>query len=126
MASATVNMLRELGGVVGVAVLGAILTSRLNAVLAAPLGRLGVASGARHDIANAITNSGAGHTSSLPPAIHRVVNDGFIEALHLALRCGAAGLVVATLTVAYLLRPAPFPAAPPAAEPTQQDAPART
>ncbi len=128
MASATLNMLREIGGVVGVAVLGAVLTSRLAATSTGSLDRLDVPPGTRHGIADSVANSvavtGADGTLVLPAPVHDAVNTAFVEGLHLALRCGGAAMATAAVLVAVLLRSASGRATAPAGEPTQQDEPA--
>ena len=124
MASATLNMLREIGGVVGVAALGAVLTSRLAATLAGSLDRLDVPPGTRHGIADSVAGTGTDSTQALPAPLHDAVNTAFIEGLHLALRCGGAAMAAAAVLVAVLLRSASGQATAPADEPTQQDEPA--
>ncbi|MGW0875973.1 hypothetical protein ACWD3Z_36605 [Streptomyces sp. NPDC002740] len=124
MASATLNMVREIGGVVGVAALGAVLTSRLAATLAGSLDRLGVPPGTRHVIADSVAGTGAGGTQALPALVHDAVNTAFIEGLHLALRCGGAAMAAAAVLVAVLLRSASSQANAPTDEPTRQDEPA--
>ncbi|WP_371476722.1 MFS transporter [Kitasatospora sp. NBC_00315] len=104
MASATVNTLRELGGVVGVVVLGAVLTSRLTSALTASLDRLGVPPDGRRLPTGPATGTGPG--TALPPALREAVDAAFVDGLHLALRCAAAALAVAAVLVAALLRPA--------------------
>ncbi|MEU9624751.1 MFS transporter [Streptomyces sp. NPDC088251] len=124
MASATLNMLREIGGVVGVAALGAVLTSRLAATLDRSLDRLDVSPGTRRGIADSVAGAGAGRTQALPAPVHDAVNTAFIEGLHLALRCGGAAMATAAVIVAVLLRSASGRATAPAGEPAQQDEPA--
>ncbi|MFD8387148.1 MFS transporter [Streptomyces sp. NPDC059679] len=124
MASATINTLRETGGVIGVAVLGAILTSRLTATLTESLDRLGVPPESHDSIANSVTTTGSAGTADLSTPVHNAVNDAFVDGLHLALRCGSVCLAVAAVVVALLLRQASRPSAAPAGDPTQQDAPA--
>ncbi|MCX4734667.1 MFS transporter [Streptomyces sp. NBC_01363] len=124
MASATLNMLREIGGVVGVAALGAVLTSRLAATLTGSLDRLDVPPETRHGIEDSVAGTGANGTQALPAPVHDAVNAAFVEGLHLALRCGGAAMVTAAVLVAVLLRPASSQATAPAGEPTQQDEPA--
>ncbi|MEU6019542.1 hypothetical protein ABZ826_37865 [Streptomyces sp. NPDC047515] len=124
MASATLNMLREIGGVVGVAALGAVLTSRLAATLTGSLDRLGVPPETRQGIADSVVGTGAGRTQVLPVPVHDAVNTAFVEGLHLALRCGGAAMATAAVLVAVLLRSASSQATEPADEPTQQDEPA--
>ncbi|WP_371515609.1 MFS transporter [Kitasatospora sp. NBC_01300] len=106
MASASINTLRELGGVLGIAVLGAVLTNRMTGSLTAALHRLGVPPDAVGSIADA--PAGAGHggggaAAALPGPVRDVVDGAFIEGLHLAARCGAAALAVTAVLVAVLL-----------------------
>ncbi|MFJ5232356.1 MFS transporter [Kitasatospora sp. NPDC088391] len=106
-ASATVNTLRELGGVLGIAVLGAVLTGRLGSALATAFHRLGLpADGVGHAVA-ALTGRTAPGAAPAPPAVRAAVDGAFVDALHLALRSGAAALAVTAVLVAVLLRPAP-------------------
>jgi hypothetical protein len=114
MASATLNMLREIGGVVGVAALGAVLTSRLAATLTGSLDRLDVPPGARHGIADSVAGTGTDRNLILPGPVHDAVNTAFIEGLHLALRCGGAAMATAAVLVAVLLRSASGQATAPA------------
>ncbi|MEU9557078.1 MFS transporter [Streptomyces fumanus] len=107
VASATLNMLREIGGVVGVAALGAVLTSRLASTLTASLDRLGVPPETRRGIADSVAGTGADSTRDLPAPVRDAVNAAFVEGLHLALRCGGAVMATAAVVVAVLLRPAP-------------------
>lgn len=116
MASAAVNTVRELGGgVVGVAVLGAVLTSRLTSDLTRRLDSAGTPPQARRDIVDSVTGDGAGgivHGSGLPPAMHRAMDASFVDALHLAIRCGAAMMALTAVAVFFLLRSRPDPASP--------------
>ncbi|MFJ4846784.1 MULTISPECIES: MFS transporter [unclassified Streptomyces] len=124
MASAILNMLREIGGVVGVAALGAVLTSRLAATLTGSLDRLGVPPEARQGIADSAAGTGADTTQILPAPVHDAVNAAFVEGLHLALRCGGAAMATAAVLVAVLLRSTPSQVTEPADEPVQRDEPA--
>ncbi|MFE4513991.1 MFS transporter [Kitasatospora sp. NPDC056783] len=120
MASATVNTLRELGGVLGIAVLGAILTNRMTSQLTSALHRLGVPSDAVGPIADAPTGAGHGAgdaAAALPAPLQDAVDGAFVDGIHLAVRCGALALAVTAVLVAVLLgraRPiVPSEAAPP-------------
>ncbi|MFD8144680.1 MFS transporter [Streptomyces sp. NPDC059708] len=112
MASATLNTLRELGGVIGVAVLGAVLGSRLTSTLAGSLQRLGAPSELGRHLPGTVPD-GAG---ALPAPVRDAVDAAFIDALHLALRCGSAALAGAALLVALLLHPPRRLTPPPAGE----------
>jgi EmrB/QacA subfamily drug resistance transporter len=57
-AASTINTSRELGGVLGVAVLGAIVNSQLNASLTRQLKQLGIPASFRSFIINAVTHGG--------------------------------------------------------------------
>ncbi|MGW6688081.1 MFS transporter [Streptomyces sp. NPDC054961] len=103
MASATLNTLRELGGVIGVAALGAVLSSRLTATLTESLHRLGVPAEFGGHLPGTAPDATGGFPVAAPVA--DAVNAAFIDALHLALRCGSAALAAAALLVALLLRP---------------------
>jgi EmrB/QacA subfamily drug resistance transporter len=107
MASAVTNTMREVGGVVGIAALGAILTSRLTGLIGTRLPALGVDAGHTHQVVTAVTHGGAGGITAsraLPPALHAAVDTSFVEALHLALRSGAALLALAAVAAWFLLR----------------------
>ncbi|MFF2191414.1 MFS transporter [Streptomyces sp. NPDC058157] len=101
MASAILNTLREIGGVVGVAVLGAVLSSRFATHLTDSLHRLG----APADIARHLPGTAPDSTAALPAPVRDAVDAAFTDALHLALRCGSATLAAAALLVTLLLRP---------------------
>ncbi|MFD0273133.1 MFS transporter [Kitasatospora sp. NPDC127111] len=112
MASATINTLRELGGVVGVAALGAVLTHRLTGTLTDSLARLGVPPGTAGRAADALAGAGAGHGgptgpggagASLTGPVQAAVDGAFVDGVHLAVRCGAAGLAATAALVAVLL-----------------------
>ncbi|MFD8755235.1 MFS transporter [Kitasatospora sp. NPDC059577] len=106
MASAAVNTLRELGGVLGIAVLGAVLTDRLTGSLTAALDRLGVPPDVVGPVADAPTGAlhgGGPGTAALPGPVRDAVDGAFIDGIHLAVLCGAAALAVTAVLVAVLL-----------------------
>ncbi|GAA2107131.1 MFS transporter [Kitasatospora saccharophila] len=118
-ASATINTLRELGGVLGIAVLGAVLTGRLTSALADSLHRQGLpADGVPHAV-SALTGHAAPAAAPAPAPVLAAVDTAFVDALHLALRCGSATLATTAVLVALLLRPTPTaaPARPTTPEP---------
>ncbi|MEV7600720.1 MFS transporter [Kitasatospora sp. NPDC089797] len=125
MASATVNTLRELGGVLGIAVLGAVLTNRMSDRLTAALHRLGVPADAVGPVADAPTGAahgGGGTTGTLPEPVRHAVDGAFIDGIHLALRCGSVVLAVTAVLVAVLLgRARPLAPAAPAGEPRAEE-----
>ncbi|MBS2535702.1 MFS transporter [Catenulispora sp. NF23] len=107
IASAVTNTMREVGGVVGIAALGAILTSRMTGLLGHKLHALGVDAGHSHQVVGAVTNGGAGGITAsraLPPPLRDTVDSSFVQALHLALRSGAGLLALAAIAAWLLLR----------------------
>ncbi|MFF7453256.1 MFS transporter [Kitasatospora sp. NPDC008115] len=126
-ASATVNTLRELGGVLGIAVLGAVLTHRLTTGLTASLARLGLPAYILGRPADTLTAATTTPAAPLPAPVRQAVEHAFTDGIQLALRCGSAALAAAAVLVALLLRHpgrgTPAPAAP-APDPAGQDLPA--
>ncbi|MFJ9442205.1 DHA2 family efflux MFS transporter permease subunit [Kitasatospora sp. NPDC101235] len=106
MASATVNTLRELGGVLGIAVLGAVLTNRMTEELTSALHRLGVppeAVGPTADAPTGAAHGAGGAAGALLEPVRQAVDGAFVDGIHLALRCGSAALAVTAVLVAVLL-----------------------
>ncbi|WP_229712021.1 MFS transporter [Streptomyces daqingensis] len=104
MASATVNMLREVGGVAGVAVMGAVLTARFAAVLR---GELPAGGPAADGVAHSVTaggGTGLGSTGALPARLERAVEESFVAGLHLALWVGAGALLATAALVLLRMR----------------------
>ncbi|MFF4711032.1 MFS transporter [Streptomyces eurythermus] len=112
-ASAVVDTLREVGGVLGVAALGSILTVWMRVALhdratdaglppdaADHLVRTVVTDGPAHGFAGSHTGAGALRVTAW-------AEDSFIDGLRLALRCGAVVLACTLVVVLVLLRRAP-------------------
>jgi hypothetical protein len=104
--SAVNDTTRELGGALGVAVLGSLLASNFR-------GRLAPAVHALPAAAQAATGSlGAALTTAatLPPAARRVLGasarHAYVAALDVTLLVAVVGIILAAFLVAYLLRPA--------------------
>jgi hypothetical protein len=116
MAASTVNTSRELGGVFGVAILGAILNAQITASLADRLRALGIPANFRAVVIDAVTHGGVpksagavapgtaggaaqGHTALVNQVIH-AAESAFFGGLHLslvlagALLLGVAGLLL--------------------------------
>jgi MFS family permease len=122
MASATVNLFRQLGSMLGPAVLGTIATSRFPGLLADDLAADGVPADRAQAVATSISHgqppSADGATLRLLP---RAIPDAFTTALHGGLMTGGIVLLVIAVLAALFVRhrhPAPLPAvtATPAAE----------
>lgn len=103
LAASATNTSRELGAVVGVAVLGAVVSSRLVSDLTASLTRIGIPHFFQGLIINAIVRSGAGDYQKLVAGHQRIqrevvvaAHDAFGNGLHIAL-VTSAGLVFATV-----------------------------
>ncbi|MGI5404855.1 MFS transporter [Streptomyces sp. CA-135486] len=100
MASATVNMLREVGGAAGVAVMGAVLTARFGAGLRdeLPAGGPLDADALVHSV-TAGGSTGFGRTDGLAVTIGHSIDSAFVSGLHLALWVGAGALVATAALV---------------------------
>jgi EmrB/QacA subfamily drug resistance transporter len=106
VASAATNTSRELGGVFGIALLGAIVTSAFHRGLVARL----VSGGMARSQAVAIAAKSAGSSASgavsgggagpLVPAVH----GAFVHAIHVAMVVGVGFLVLASLVSAIFVR----------------------
>lgn len=116
MAASVTNTSRELGAVLGVAVLGAIVDSKLTGDLAARLKAIGIPPKFQNLVIGAATGGGLGGSSakaqehSNNPAIQKTINEvvqaaygAFGAGLHVALEISGAlilfGAIVAALTV---------------------------
>ncbi|WP_331770794.1 MFS transporter (plasmid) [Embleya sp. NBC_00888] len=110
MASAVTNTARELGGVVGIAALGAVLTARLSSRLTELLADARVPADDARRIVDAGTSGGGGgigHLGDTPAVVRDAATTAFMDGLHLALWTGSAMLLVSAVLVAYLMRDRP-------------------
>jgi DHA2 family multidrug resistance protein-like MFS transporter len=122
MASATVNLFRQLGSMLGPAVLGTIATSRFPTLLADDLTDAGVPALSAGSVATSVSHgeppSADAATLGLLP---RAVPEAFTSALHAALVTGGITLLAIAALAALFVRhrqPAPDPA--PASAPTPE------
>jgi hypothetical protein len=117
MAASATNTSRELGAVIGVAVLGSLVDSKLTGELAARLKAIGIPPSFQSFVVHAVTNGGLGGSGAASKATHsanaavariatKVVQaayQAFGSGLHLSLEVAGgallAGAVVAALTV---------------------------
>jgi hypothetical protein len=73
MAASTVNTSRQLGGVLAVAILGAVINSRLVSDLTTQLGRLGVSHDLQQIVVHAVTHGGLPADAALAVLANPVV-----------------------------------------------------
>ena len=108
MAASTVNTSRELGGVFGVAVLGAVVNAQLTSGLAEKLVKLGVPKGFRTTVIQIVTTGGSTNPADyqIAKGHGRIVAEVLLAAegsaghgVHLALEI-AGGIVLAAAVVA--------------------------
>jgi len=117
MASATTNTSREIGGVFGIALLGAIVTGRLTAVLPARLAAIGVPVADRARIVAAATH-GAMRSLGSPPgvnpaALRQAVGGAYVTGMHVALVLAGLALLAGSAVAATFVRPAARPTGQP-------------
>ncbi|MFI8939413.1 MFS transporter [Streptomyces syringium] len=109
-ASAVVDTLREVGGVVGVAALGAVLTARMRATLYDRATDAGLPREAAEHLVRTVVTGGHGHgpnaqgADPVSPSVTAWVAESFVDGLHLALRCAAFALLGTLVLVLILLR----------------------
>ncbi len=106
LASGMTNTARELGGVLGVAVLGSVLTDRMAASLSQRLGHLGIPASKSAAIVAGVKASG-GHAAAVRSgsgSVSAAISESFVTGLHFAEYCGCVILVGAALLAWVLLR----------------------
>lgn len=118
MAAAGNNAFRQVGGALGPAVLGALLTTRSMDTLPGHLSAAGLTDARAQPIADVAAESGLSAVAGLPLGgdtgrVMSAVSEAFLDGLQLCLTVSAALLVLAALAAAVLLR-RPRPATPPA------------
>ena len=107
VASGTINANRQVGGALGVAVLGAIALARFNAVLPARLEPLHLSDAVRSRI-EAAAGNGAGTSAAGVgggPEVRQAVASAFVAGIHNTYAVSAVGLLGASLLAVLLLRP---------------------
>ena len=113
MAASTVNTSRELGGVFGVAVLGAVVNAQLTSGLTEKLVKLGIPSQFREIVVRIVTTGGSTNPSDYPLAKGnlKVVTKVLVAAegsaghgVHLALRIAGAIVLAAAVVAAFAAR----------------------
>jgi hypothetical protein len=102
-ASGVVSMSRMVGGSVGLAVMGALVTTIGRSKLDSSLPQLPAA--ARAKLASAL-GSGSAPDRHLSPHLVNALHDAFVSALATGLKIGAAVAVVGALVALWLIGPA--------------------
>jgi len=127
MASATTNTSREVGGCFGIALLGAILTTRMHSVLSSLLVAQGVPPAIREKLSYAVSHGQTGGAGALPPgvdvqAIHHVFGQAYVSGMHAAMLVSAAALLFGSLIAWLLVKPTVATHHAPATEPVPPSA----
>lgn len=104
LASGLTNTARELGGVLGVAVLGSVLSQQLRTSLTERLSHLGVPEAERASIVSAATAGTGRQQRAAPPAVTAAIHQAFVSGLHTAETVGAIVLAAAAVLAWFLLR----------------------
>lgn len=116
MASATTNASREIGGVAGIAVMGAVMTARLGHLLPDRLAAAGLPGPVARRVTDTVTTSGAQGLggAGAPAAVRAAISASLVDGLHLAALVAAALLLAGAAGVATLIGGAPRrPGSPP-------------
>jgi hypothetical protein len=100
MAGADLNALRQTGGALGPAVLGALLTSRAAGSLPTALASHGVTGPGQASVLNLVRQAGLGGAAAYPygaqaSAVHAAFGDSLTHAMHICTLIGAAALTLA-------------------------------
>lgn len=128
MAAAGNNAFRQVGGALGPAVLGTLLTTRALDALPGRLADAGVPAEAGARVLDTAREQGLGAVAGLDldaatgPAL-TALGDSFLDGMRLCLTVSASLALLAALACAVLLRPAARPTAP--AAPATEEPPAR-
>ena len=139
MASATSNASREVGGVFGIALLGAIVTHWFAQDLRNSLGALSLPAGLKEKIVALAGQGGGTAAGSLPTgvdaqALHHLVDSAFVSGMHVAFWVSAGILLTGAVVAAVFVQPGvpaeasealPEAGEEPAREPAAAGAPAR-
>jgi DHA2 family methylenomycin A resistance protein-like MFS transporter len=110
MASGTTNATREVGGVFGIALLGAIVTHWFATDLSGSLRAFRLPQAMKHQIVALASHGGGTAVGSVPSAIdpaliHRTIDNSFVYGMHVALGVSAAALLCgAVLSAVFVHR----------------------
>lgn len=105
LGSAMTNTSREIGGVLGIALLGTILTTQLKTTLSPALAGLGlsvpqaaaIGTAASHGTLDRVTLNGLGLSPQQLAGVHQAFGNAFMHGFHTALIAGGSVLLVAAI-----------------------------
>lgn len=105
MASATVNTFRQLGSLLGVSILGTLVTTQFPQHLTRDLTGAGLGPGVAHGIVDAAAQGARPEVpAALRPLLDQAVPEAFTSALHLGFAVGGIALLVAAIPTAIFVR----------------------
>ncbi|MFF3499195.1 MFS transporter [Streptomyces sp. NPDC003247] len=125
MAAAGNNAFRQVGGALGPAILGALLTGKAVAALPGHLAAAGLTDATSRRIRDAVEADGLGAVAALPlgrdtaPALH-ALSRSFLDGLQLCLLVSGVTMLFGAALAAWLLRPRPRTDTPPTGRITAQ------
>jgi EmrB/QacA subfamily drug resistance transporter len=111
LGSSVTNTSRQVGGTLGVAVLGSVVLQQFSSTIASQLAQRGVPGPIGAAIASKIASAGAqasqislpGRLPLPPAALHQAINQAFVDALHGSFLIAGISLLVAAVLVGFLL-----------------------
>jgi hypothetical protein len=111
LGSSVTNTSRQVGGTLGVAVLGSVVLQQFSSNIASQLAQRGVPGPIGAAIASKIASAGAqasqislpGRLPLPPAALHQAINQAFVDALHGSFLIAGISLLVAAVLVGFLL-----------------------
>ncbi len=104
MASATTNTSREVGGVFGIALLGALLTAKMKSTLTVSLAALDLPSGVRDQVIERATHGGAGGGGNVPAAVSDAIRSAFVGGMRVSLLVASIALFVGSAVAFTFIR----------------------
>lgn len=122
LGSSMINTTRITGFTAGAAILGTVAVARFKDVLLQRLMSAGTSAAEAREIVNAVGDQGAAGAVAVGSTLGRVVQEAYVDAMHVVFYvCCAIALVACGLAVTLMLR-GPLPAADRPGDPTGSDA----
>jgi DHA2 family methylenomycin A resistance protein-like MFS transporter len=104
LGSSVINTSRQVGGTLGIAVLGAIVLQQFSGNIASQLTQRGVPGPLGTTIASKIASAGAQASQVPPSALHQAINQAFVDTLHGSFLIAGITMLVTAVLVAFLLQ----------------------